>query len=750
MSVYSVCVFSCFFFRLGLNVIDISDVSNYPSILTQNTIDKIIRSGPIQIKMQFPSTNGRAFSAFYYTKIMSNGETINREWIVYSRELDAVHCFCCRIFEPLKVKFSSINGVDDWKHLSERIRDHETSASHLNNYTKWKSAAKLHSTDKTIEIELLKQFQTEKQRLKEVFKRIIALVLYLARQNLAFTGSSSKIHDEAGRNGNFHQLVQTVASFDCVMREHLDRNETVHYLSPKTQNELINIIGLKVKSHILNSIKENKYFSMILDSTPDVTRNEQMTLVLRHVLLNERTQKYGIKESFIEFMNIFDKTGAGIADVISNELKSLGLDINNLRGQAYDNGSNMKGKNIGVQKQILQMNPRAMFVACCDHSLNLALNDAAEASGATVGFFSLVQHIYVFLSGSTGRWDVLKSHLEPSSTLVPKNLCTTRWSSRIDAVKPLRRNIDRIRAALYEINNSDKFDPKICHEAGCIADKIDFTFICCVCTWHDILYQINIASKTLQSIQSSVQTAMTCLKSVLTFLESYSTSGFQQMWSEANEIAEHLGIAPELSESGKRPSRLRALSSENDFRENFFAFVIDVATKSVKERFESLENVNGLFSFLYDFESCDENLANGNLKKSCKKLELALSHNDDVDINGDDLFHEFPVVYSLIKQYGVSNALDVLNTIKKAGLENLVPNMVIAYRIFLTTPVSVASGERSFSKLKLIKDYLRNSTKQERLNGLAIISIEREIANSIDYEDIIEDFAHSKARKKPF
>lgn len=222
------------------------------------------------------------------------------------------------------------------------------------------------------------------------------------------------------------------------------------------------------------------------------------------------------------------------------------------------------------------------------------------------------------------------------------------------------------------------------------------------------------------------------------------------MWSEANEIAEHLGIAPELSESGKRPSRLRALSSENDFRENFFAFVIDVATKSVKERFESLENVNGLFSFLYDFESCDENLANGNLKKSCKKLELALSHNDDVDINGDDLFHEFPVVYSLIKQYGVSNALDVLNTIKKAGLENLVPNMVIAYRIFLTTPVSVASGERSFSKLKLIKDYLRNSTKQERLNGLAIISIEREIANSIDYEDIIEDFAHSKARKKPF
>lgn len=114
----------------------------------------------------------------------------------------------------------------------------------------------------------------------------------------------------------------------------------------------------------------------------------------------------------------------GISGVIISELNSLGLDINNLRGQGYDNGSNMRGKNIGVQQQILQKNPRAMFVPCCDHSLNLVLNDAAEATGSTVGFFSLVQHIYVFLSGSTARWDVLNRHL--AGSLTPKNLCTTR------------------------------------------------------------------------------------------------------------------------------------------------------------------------------------------------------------------------------------------------------------------------------------------------------------------------------------
>ena len=61
-------------------------------------------------------------------------------------------------------------------------------------------------------------------------------------------------------------------------------------------------------------------------------------------------------------------------------------------------------------------------------------------------------------------------------------------------------------------------------------------------------------------------------------------------------------------------------------------------------------------------------------------------------------------------------------------------------------PVTVASAERSFSKLKLVKNYLR-SMKQERLSGLAIMSIEYDTAKSIDNSDIIDKFAQAKARK---
>ena len=50
----------------------------------------------------------------------------------------------------------------------------------------------------------------------------------------------------------------------------------------------------------------------------------------------------------------------------------------------------------------------------------------------------------------------------------------------------------------------------------------------------------------------------------------------------------------------------------------------------------------------------------------------------------------------------------------------------------------------SFSKLKLLKSYTHSTMKQERLNGLAIISLENDILEKIKYEDIIEDFISNK------
>lgn len=108
------------------------------------------------------------------------------------------------------------------------------------------------------------------------------------------------------------------------------------------------------------------------------------------------------------------------------------------------------------------------------------------------------------------------------------------------------------------------------------------------------------------------------------------------------------------------------------------------------------------------------------------------------------------MVASVVKKHEVNHVIDILNIIKKADIENLVPIAVIAYKIMLTLPVTVASGERSFSKLSLTKNRPRSTMTQRRLNGLTILSSEKEIADTVNFDDTIDEFSSLKARKCNF
>ena len=92
-------------------------------------------------------------------------------------------------------------------------------------------------------------------------------------------------------------------------------------------------------------------------------------------------------------------------------------------------------------------------------------------------------------------------------------------------------------------------------------------------------------------------------------------------------------------------------------------------------------------------------------------------------------------------QINDKSPINVLNYIKR--LESF-PNVCITFRILLTISVTIVFAERSFSKLKLIKSYLRSTMLQERLSGLSILSIENEMLAELKYKNLINNFASQK------
>jgi hypothetical protein len=98
----------------------------------------------------------------------------------------------------------------------------------------------------------------------------------------------------------------------------------------------------------------------------------------------------------------------------------------------------------------------------------------------------------------------------------------------------------------------------------------------------------------------------------------------------------------------------------------------------------------------------------------------------------------------------VTKSINILNTIKSYWEEGGFQTVWVAYRILLTIPVIVASAERNFFKLKLIKTYLRTTMSQKRLNSLAMISIENEYLDKLNYDDLIEEFVSKNARRSNF
>ncbi|KAL6506344.1 hypothetical protein OROGR_024525 [Orobanche gracilis] len=131
-----------------------------------------------------------------------------------------------------------------------------------------------------------------------------------------------------------------------------------------------------------------------------------------------------------------------------------------------------------------------------------------------------------------------------------------------------------------------------------------------------------------------------------------------------------------------------------------------------------------------------------NLKSCCAQLEIALKNNKQSNVDENELYVELKLIQEFLPSESMG-PMDILRFLNGLGF---FPNAIIAYRILLTIPLTVASAEMSFSKLKLLKSYMRSTMSEERLNGLVLVAIENDILEQVRYEDLVDDFASNNAR----
>lgn len=193
------------------------------------------------------------------------------------------------------------------------------------------------------------------------------------------------------------------------------------------------------------------------------------------------------------------------------------------------------------------------------------------------------------------------------------------------------------------------------------------------------------------------------------------------------------------SDESKEPNTV--FSGRQNFKINTFYIICDNLLNELLKRKIAYDNIISKYIFLLNLQEYNPS----EVRKCAKNLREV--YHEDLDESFDNECIHFQSLLKTLEDTP-KTILQMSLFMQNKDLVNIFPYINVALRMFLCTPISNCSTERSFSTLKRRKNYLRSTMTSDRLNSLGVLSIESELTNSLDFSDVINVFSKKQVRRK--
>ena len=155
--------------------------------------------------------------------------------------------------------------------------------------------------------------------------------------------------------------------------------------------------------------------------------------------------------------------------LVKDAMCRYSLSLSDCRRQAYDGAANLSGSLSGVQVQISREYPKALYIHCFGHSLNLAVQDASRTLNVIRNTLDTVLELSNLIRFSPKRKALLARVRQDfevhGSSLRP--LCPTRWTIKHKSLESVERNYAPLLETLEEISTVKSDRRQVAYSAAC-------------------------------------------------------------------------------------------------------------------------------------------------------------------------------------------------------------------------------------------------------------------------------------------